>query len=67
MMIDRQAYNIKVTIDLDEDADLFDLADSRCTRGKVKVCKVNVVEKGKTTFSCPSSIMPTSLIDSFNL
>merc|ERR1719264_1278940 len=40
------AYNIKVTIRLlGNSSNLFDLADPRCTRG---ICKVNVVEKGKT-------------------
>merc|ERR1719341_2967303 len=40
------AYNIKVTIDLHGDADLFDLTDTRCTRNKI--CNVKIVEKGTT-------------------
>merc|ERR1712130_827403 len=39
------AYNIKVTIDLGGENDLFDLADTRCTR---KICTVKIVEDGKT-------------------
>merc|ERR1719239_9564 len=36
------AYNIEVTILLGVNADLFDLTDTRCTRG---ICNVKIVEK----------------------
>jgi len=44
------AYNIKVTIRLGVNDDLFDLADPRCTQNlqKHKICKIKIVEKGTT-------------------
>ena len=69
MMIGLQAYNIKVTIRLGVNDDLFDLADPRCTQNlqKHKICKIKIVEKGKTTFSLWLSLLVMAIIISMRV
>ena len=65
MMIGLQAYNVRVTIRLGVNDDLFDLADPRCTQNKI--CKIKIVEKGKTTFSLWLSLLVMAIIISMRV